>query len=164
MKHKLISTEKARVLIVDLPADVTGKLIISNIQVDNDLVELTGSAPRFLCSLPPGTWLPDGKLGEATEEVAAKMVEKMLIDKWRNYLVHNQYYEYLLNTAAESVCSLVEANVKLKNKISKPDNYELWARYGDYTQYGKSLTEECIKWQAEEETVFRNPFLFFHNK
>ena len=45
------------------------------------------------------------------------------------------------------------ANEKLKH-------YDLWAKYGDFTQYGKTLTQECLKWKEAEEKTFRNPLIF----
>jgi hypothetical protein len=34
----------------------------------------------------------------------------------------------------------------------KPTFYDLWAKYGDYTQYGKALTEQCKNWLQSEQS------------
>ena len=65
-------------------------------------------------------------------------------------------------TAKKSLISAIESKkfYWLVNPIEKPKDYELWAKYGDYTQYGKVLTEKCLKWQEAEEKTFRNPLIF----
>lgn len=40
------------------------------------------------------------------------------------------------------------------NPYKKPENYELWEKYGSFTQYGESLTIHSLLWQsAESKTV-----------
>lgn len=161
MKRKLIETEKARVLVVDLPQGATRKLIISNLQVDNDLIELTGNAPRFLCSLPPGTWLPAGFLGKVPEEVAAKIAEKTDNPYW--YGQGKPFIDYstdvnCFETATESVHSLVAANVKLENPLwdAPPEFIE-----PETESDAMEIADIALAWLAEEETVYRNPHIFY---
>lgn len=41
------------------------------------------------------------------------------------------------------------------NVLKEPENYHLWAKYGDFTQYGKSLTSVCKPYkQAKERVLF----------
>ena len=71
-------------------------------------------------------------------------------------------YNLGFDNALDSLISAVESKEKfwLENPIEKPINYDLWAKYGDYTQYGKVLTEKCLKWQEAEEKTFKNPLIF----
>ena len=66
------------------------------------------------------------------------------------------------DNSIESFISAVESKgfYWLENPIGKPINYDLWAKYGDYTHYGKVLTEKCLKWKEAEEKTFRNPLIF----
>lgn len=41
------------------------------------------------------------------------------------------------------------------NVLEEPENYHLWSKYGDFTQYGKSLTSVCKPYkQAKERVLF----------
>ncbi len=97
------------------------------------------------------------KGSELTEEIAIELVYEISYNQYKNY-------KGLLcfNSAVESFISAVESKgfYWLENPISRPRNYELWAKYGDYTQYGIVLTEKCLKWQEAEEKTFRNPLIF----
>jgi hypothetical protein len=109
-------------------------------------------------------FLCDGS--ELTEEIASELVELTIMyltygdnkHKYRSYVNYNLGFDNEL----ESFISAVESKEKfwLENPIEKPKDYELWAKYGDYTQYGKVLTEKCLKWQEAEEKTFRNPLIF----
>lgn len=94
---------------------------------------------------------------ELTEEIASELVYEISYNQYKNY-------KGLLcfNSAVESFISAVESKgfYWLENPISRPRNYELWAKYGDYTQYGIVLTEKCLKWQEAEEKTFKNPLIF----
>ena len=133
---------KKKVLIVDLEDDSAGF-------INGDY--------EFLC---------DGS--ELTEEIASELVE---VDYSNFQGDKNDFYELKKNykkgtfefmSFEESFISAVESKEKfwLENPISRPRNYELWAKYGDYTQYGKTLTEKCLKWQEAEEKTFRNSLIF----
>ena len=95
-----------------------------------------------------------------TEEIASELVENKTKHKFENKVL--TFYNYknleLFISAVES-----EGFHWLENPIEKPKNYDLWAKYGDYTQYGKVLTEKCLKWQEAEEKTFRNPLIFVKN-
>ena len=117
--------------------------------------ELIKGSYKFLC-----------KGSELTEEIASELVELTIMNltygdnkhKYRSYVNYNLGF----NNAKESFISAVESKgfYWLENPIEKPINYDLWAKYGDYTQYGKVLTEKCLKWQEAEEKTFRNPLIF----
>ena len=105
------------------------------------------------------------KGSELTEEIASELVEEHYMSGVRSYEIYNDYRyndARWLDNALDSFISAVESKEKfwLENPIEKPVNYDLWAKYGDYTQYGKVLTEKCLKWQEAEEKTFRNPLIF----
>ena len=117
--------------------------------------ELVKGSYKFLC-----------KGSELTEEIASELVELTIMHltygdnkhKYRSYVNYNLGFD----NALESFISAVESKEKfwLENPIEKPINYDLWAKYGDYTQYGKVLTEKCLKWKEAEEKTFKNPLIF----
>ena len=94
-----------------------------------------------------------------------------LVDYWQNMANDGFIFENYKDNipkkliTKESFISAVESKgfYWLENPIEKPINYDLWAKYGDYTQYGKVLTEKCLKWQKAEEKTFRNPLIFVKN-
>ena len=98
-----------------------------------------------------------------SEEIASE-----LVDYWINMsnggFIFENYKDNIPKklTAKKSFISAVESKKKfwLENPIEKPKHYDLWAKYGDYTQYGKVLTEKCLKWQEAEEKTFKNPLIF----
>ena len=102
---------------------------------------------------------------ELTEEIASELVEEHYMNGIRSYEIYNDYRyndSRWLDNAKDSFISAVESKkfYWLENPILRPINYELWAKYGDYTQYGIVLTEKCLKWQEAEEKTFRNPLIF----
>ena len=100
---------------------------------------------------------------ELTEEIASELVDEGSYFKtFKNYITNDNHKRNQLKFAIESFISAVESKgfYWLENPISRPRNYELWAKYGDYTQYGIVLTEKCLKWQEAEEKTFRNPLIF----
>ena len=116
--------------------------------------ELVKGSYKFLC-----------KGSELTEEIASDLVEEHDMSGVRSYEIYNDYrYNDVrwLDNALDSFISVVESKgfYWLENPIEKPINYDLWAKYGDYTQYGKVLTEKCLKWQEAEEKTFKNPLIF----
>lgn len=49
------------------------------------------------------------------------------------------------------------------NVLEEPKNYDLWCKYGDFTQYGKSLTKECKEYkEAKERIFFEGNFSFMY--
>ena len=100
---------------------------------------------------------------ELTEEIASEFFE------YDNFL---NCFEAYIDTVPSIDKSALKLFIKifeskgfhwLENPIEKPLNYDLWAKYGDYTQYGKVLTEKCLKWKEAEEKTFKNPLIFVKN-
>ena len=117
--------------------------------------ELIKGSYKFFC-----------KGSELTEEIASELVDETIMyekHKVKCYR-YRSYKEGFVgfDNAKQSFISAVESKEKfwLENPIEKPKYYELWAKYGDFTQYGKTLTEKCLKWQEAEEKTFRNPLIF----
>lgn len=42
--------------------------------------------------------------------------------------------------------------------LEEPEHYELWKKYGDFTQHGKELTKECLSYQKAKERVLFEGF------
>ena len=149
---------KKDVLIVEIPRLADYEFINKEckyLKIGNEEIKLNASTLdkfEFLC-----------KGSELTEEIASE-----LVDYWQNMandgFVYENYKDNIPKklTAIKSFISAVESKEKfwLENPIEKPINYDLWAKYGDYTQYGKVLTEKCLKWQEAEEKTFKNPLIF----
>lgn len=137
---------KKDVLIVDaINQDIANGIIFQKFGVK------TLSEFEFLC-----------KGSELTEEIASDIFEH------DDFL--NRFESYI-----DTVPSIDESALKLfikifeskgfywlENHIEKPVNFDLWRMYGDYTQYGKVLTEKCLKWKESEEKTFRNPLIFMN--
>ena len=151
---------KKYVLIVDIPRLADYEFInreCKYLKVGNEEIKLNASTLdkfEFLC-----------KGLELTEEIANELVEEHYMNGIRSYEIYNDYRNNdsrWLDNALDSFISAVENKGFhwLENPILRPINYELWAKYGDYTQYGIVLTEKCLKWQESEEKTFRNPLIF----
>ena len=147
---------KKDVLIVDLPIDAKNVYMSGNSIIYNSdkscIVKPINDDYEFIC-----------KGSELTEEIASE-----LVDYWQNMandgFIYENYKDNLPKklTANDALISAVESKEKfwLENPIEKPKDYKLWAKYGDFTQYGKILTEKCLKWQEAEEKTFKNPLIF----
>ena len=151
---------KKDVLIVEIPRLADYEFInreCKYLKVGNEEIKLNASTLdkfEFLC-----------KGSEITEEIASELVEEHYMSGIRSYEIYNDYRyndARWLDNALESFISAIESKEKfwLENPIEKPKDYELWAKYGDFTQYGKILTEKCLKWQEAEEKTFKNPLIF----
>ena len=150
---------KKKMLIVDLPIDAKNVYMSGNSIIYNSdkscIVKPINDDYEFIC-----------KGSELTEEMASE-----LVDYWQNMandgFIFENYKDNIPKklTAKKSFISAVESKgfYWLENLIEKPKHYELWAKYGDFTQYGKKLTEECLKWQEAEEKTFKNPLIFVKN-
>ena len=152
---------KKYVLIVEIPRLADYEFINKEckyIKIGNEEIKLNASTLDKFEVICKGS--------ELTEEIASELVEY-----WQNMsndgFIFENYKDYLPKklTAKKSFISAVESKEKfwLENPIEKPINYDLWAKYGDYTQYGKVLTEKCLKWQEVEAKTFKNPLIFVKN-
>ena len=151
---------KKDVLIVEIPRLADYEFINKEckyLKIGNEEIKLNASTLdkfEFLCK---GSGL--------TEEIASELVEEHYMSGIRSYEIYNDYRyndARWLDNALESFISAVESKgfYWLENPIRKPINYDLWAKYGDFTQYGKILTEKCLKWKEAEEKTFKNPLIF----
>lgn len=154
---KIIETPKAKILVVGgLPEDamikqaVRGKL---NIQV-NSFTDIT----IYKYNIPPGNWQLLGKLNEITEDVANELVDNPNENgDYCDYVYDPDESYWQTETAKESLLSLVEANVKMKNKYGNepPSASEMFDGVSNMEH-----ADNFEAWQAEEETVFTNPIIF----
>ena len=155
---------KKKVLIVEIPRLADYEFINKEckyLKVGNEEIKLNASTLdkfEFLC-----------KGSDITGEIASELVEEHYMSGVRSYEIYNDYRyndARWLDNALDSFISAVESKgfYWLENPIEKPVNYDLWAKYGDYTQYGKVLTEKCLKWQEAEEKTFKNPLIFVKKK
>ena len=150
---------KKKVLIVEVDKSFNHFKIyddeIGFIFIENSIPrkELIKGSYKFLC-----------KGSELTEEIASELchnVGNCLTIEGDAYL-DDEHEEDYFEFAQDSFISAVESKgfFWLENPISRPRNYDLWAKYGDYTQYGIVLTEKCLKRQEAEEKTFKNPLIF----
>ena len=156
---------KKYVLIVEIPRLADYEFINKEckyLKIGNEEIKLNISTLdklEFLC-----------KVSELTEEIASELVnETIMYEKHKvKCYRYRSYKEGFVgfDNAKESFISAVESKkfYWLENPIEKPINYDLWAKYGDYTQYGKVLTEKCLKWKESEEKTFKNPLIFVNEK
>lgn len=57
-------------------------------------------------------------------------------------------------SSIESFYSLLQSKeIYFVNPLKQPLNYDLWEKYGDFTQYGKTLSYVCKKWQESESKL-----------
>lgn len=140
IKIKVIQTPKGRLLIVDgFPP--------------NDRED----------ALPNGNWKILGKLPDITEEQAKEVVEEYpatSIVRGPLYLCFTGSGNiWDLHTAKESIISLVELRVPLKNKLGEYPTEESTG-----LKYGMEYLSKVAKWEEEQEKVFTDPVLFWENK
>ena len=150
---------KKKVLIVEIPRLADYEFInreCKYLKIGNEEIKLNASTLdkfEFLC-----------KGSDLTEEIASELIEKFELDFNKEFCVFKDYINDCnrFSKSIPSFISAVESKEKfwLENPIEKPINYDLWYKYGDYTQYGKKLTKECLKWQEAEEKTFKNPLIF----
>ena len=160
IKHKIIETEKGKLLVIGgLPEDAHW-IEPNEGSHSNEFVYESNDDDSLTFLIPAGFWKLLGKLSEVKEEDAEKVVEDCpyYAKCWKKYNIENEldYGDcpegdfdkgYSCWTAKESLQSLVEANVTLRNK------YDSDLRPAD--QCGPS------EYLEEEDKVFHNPILFF---
>jgi len=157
MKHKIILTSHAEILVVELPEDAHNFRMVNGNLCYDCLI-----APEPF-TIPEGDWQPLNFLGKISEEQAQRLVDKE----------GNRYYDYEGNTflykdtvfkdaALQSLHSLIEANVLMKNPFGdkEPEFEDTGDIEGDYNYWANKVTE----WQEAEDSVFHNPHYFFKLK
>lgn len=163
MKTHTIKTDNAELLLVELPQGWIFNTYKDQIgfcnEINKPITQIKGSYTLL------------GKPDEISEENATELVESKFIDFWYPNEFDGYGFDKFKNyktgefsevDAKESLLSLIETEIYWENPFKKPDNYNLWAKYGDYTQYGVGLTTESLKWhEAEQKTFDRKRTLIF---
>lgn len=156
MKTKIISKLKKEILLVKLPEHGGYNLNKNRIAFyDNfkkERLHIKGSYTLL------GT--PD----EIKEEDVKDLVEQSIFTSlYGHYVSGIDVNTYCYKTAIKSFHSALESEIYWDvNPFEKPDNYDLWSKYGDYTQYGVGLTTDSLKWhEAQEKTFDRSRTLIF---
>lgn len=138
LKTKLITTDKARLLVVG---------------------GLPGNAENMNITDCDDNWQLLGKLHEISEEQWDSIIDEPFWEDDHAYIVYKDYTEPsqtkdlwtggILHTATESGLSLIEANCKLRNNVPPPDP--------DDGEYYDAIDEN---YEHEQESVFTNPVVF----
>ena len=105
-----------------------------------------------------------GKPDEIKESDAKELVEQSIhTGLFAHYVKDIPVNTYCYKTAIESFNSALESEIYWDvNPFKKPDNYNLWVKYGDLSQYGVRLTTDNSRWhEAQEKTFDRNRTLIF---
>ena len=133
---------KKKVLIVEIPRLADYEFINRECKyliVDKEEIKLNASTLDKFEVICKGS--------DLTEEIASELAEEHYMSGVRSYEIYNDYRyndARWLDNALDSFISAVESKgfYWLENPIEKPVNYDLWAKYGDYTQYDTTQTQE----------------------
>ena len=155
---KIITTPKVQILVIGgLPEDASNPMIKLNALFWGE-----DQRTSFVRNMPNGKWQPIGFLKDLSEDEAKKLVENITRqdneNRYKNYLkkygLRDNWWSISFNTAKESLLSLIESEVKLKNKYGEfPD------KYNTGLSYGMEYIGKVQEWEAEQETVFTNSFI-----
>ena len=141
MKTKLISTLKKDLLIVEAKDDNIAWAIVFQKYGAKAVADYT-----LL-----------GKPDEIKEDDVLDLIERVFIN-YKDYSGKNRAFGSPIN----SFNSALESEIFWENPFKKPDNYDLWSKYGEYTQYGVGLTTDSLKWhEAQEKTFDKKRTLIF---
>lgn len=173
MKTKLITTDKARLLVVGgLPGNAFNIAIWPRNE-EGTIHDLRYQAPAkrlVRIDIPKGNWKLLGKLHEISEDEWKGIVNWRISDDL-GLLSKNYLDDHLLfRTASESGMSLVEANVKLevqfqywlKNQGYYRDRCGVWMK-GENIISGKKLSDKLNEWRKDQESIFTNPVIFIEH-
>lgn len=170
IKTKIIKTDKAEILVIGgIPEDAVIGIIAHGGMIYRTPDASGYDVNRHVVDLPRGKWEQLGFFDNITDDVAKGLVDSYLQEiGWRsdgkhtgnNLLLYRNYkvevpvpVSMCYNSATESLHSLIEANVKLKNRLIKP-----WD--GDGILRSNEGYQKAMKiWGSEQEKVFTNPFL-----
>lgn len=185
---KIITTAKVELLVIGgLPEDAFDISISLELDKSMNLAWMIKSEKDKeddglhyiqVLNIPPGNWEVLGKLNEITGEKAALVVGRYFDNykvcqklnqqpqydmfwvqypnrEHKHFDTKDECYEHELQ---KEVQHLIESNVKLKNKFGEfPDKHNTGLNYG--MEYIGKVQE----WEAEQETVFTNPFIMIKN-
>lgn len=143
MKTKIISTLKNELLIVEIPKESTFREIFGLIGADEN------NSPNYhLTVYKFSDYTLLGTPDEIKEEDVKDLVEKV-------FGIGYKFGNTTHGKALDSFHSALESEIFWGvNPFKKPENYNLWAKYGDFTQYGVGLTTESLKWKEAQEKTF----------
>ncbi|MGE9312864.1 hypothetical protein ACLOAU_14545 [Niabella sp. CJ426] len=148
MTTQTFETSKGTLLVVDLPDGATGTALTShNLHVDIDY----GLGYESL-TLPPGDWKEIGLWGSVSDEKAKEVVD--YIPEVVGYINYDDSLSPSVDTALESLQSLLEAQIKLVNTVPKPKEHHL---------FGYDI-DAVSEWRIAESQVWKNAFLIFKIK
>lgn len=154
MKQHTIKTNKAEILIVDLPEGwkfVPGKTE-NRFEGPYTSTSVAGEhiGRQKVFYLPHGDWQLLGKLEDVSEDVADSIVEWFETEQYYKNYLHEGWISDI--SAKESFKSLIESEISLQNPHGeKPDILR-------DSENSWSL-EQYQAWQAAEEKVFHNPII-----
>lgn len=126
---------------------------------------LLGEPLRYIIDLPPGNWQPVNWLDKINENEAKELI---VDDLAFNHSTRETYYLYKnyitgnwLYSAKESLLSLVESQVKVKNIKRKCQCRMFTEQFEKCLFINKDVTSCRIfeEWQAEESKVWKNIYL-----
>lgn len=131
-------------------------------------LELETSKGRFLVEEASNNNLGRVLIKYITENQASEIVDTVkyglhILGIGYAYYGDNQHqHKGYVYYAIESLHSLIKSKgyYLFENTCKKPKHYELWAKYGDFTQYGKSLSESVHQWKQSDKKTFYNPVIF----
>ena len=147
---------KKDILIVELPRKSDVEIFPNSVEIYNQFTGQEESIKGFYTLL--------GKPDEIREEDAKELVEQSIhTGLFAYYVKEISVNTYCYKTAIESFNSALESEIYWDvNPFKKPDNYNLWVKYGDLSQYGVRLTTDNSRWhEAQEKTFDRNRTLIF---
>ena len=151
---KIISTDKVEILVIGgLPEEAVNVKIVKG-ENRNELFYWHNNATTFVRaiwdSVEDGNWQPVGFLKDISECEANRLMG--------NETTCNNFYNGTFTgidtTAKESLLSLIESEVKLKNKYGELNYDHLSGIYR--SEKGQA---DDYEWQAEQSDVFTNPFI-----
>lgn len=180
IKVKVLETNKVRILLVDgLPEDAEIFGVLEGGWTyeitDDTLMWIDPKDHKFPKSyyIPPGNWQALNFLDKVTEGEAKHLIDSDIGFTSKGVAKTYKHYPigFYFETALQSLRSLVEANVKLRNQYGeKPvpgdcDSY-------DHLEGGNILHTDEIEeyyhdleqWEAEEKQVYHNPFILIEKK
>ena len=155
MKHKIINTNKADILVIELPEEATNAHLSSQGRCRLYYeTSKTKDLTRYDELIVNIMWQPL----IFNEITAEKIVDKQIIEGVSLYPVSSERY---FMTALESLQSLIEVNVQKVNPYQDDwDELCTWG-HGGFAKDGKT---ELELYSEAEKSVFRNPYYFYKLK
>lgn len=159
MNQKLIKTEKAELLVLDLPKGATNVKEVYQGRLSYVISPRNGYLQTFVFDTQD-YWQPLGFLHEVSEEQWEEVLEyvqphNMCLYADYNYKPTRLRATNYFNNARQSGLSLIEANVSLKN----PYGLQKQFLHGEQGMSNEEFDKRVSEWQEAEQNVFHNPFI-----